>query len=219
MSSFLLDPIGFRLDGRPFYGFSGAEGENDGGGDEDNPDDDGDEPKVETDPLKRTQATLDKVIKERREARDELRPVKAVLRELGIDSPEALRAALTKSSGKQDTQVDAEKIRAEERAAARLEANRDVALAKVEAAAKGKFADPSDAVDFVRKNVDDLLGRDGKPDPKLIERELDDLLAAKPHWGVGTKEDLSFDGGARQSGGAPKSMDAWLRDKSRSRRG
>lgn len=218
MSSFLLDPIGFRLDGRPFYGFSGAEGEPDLKED-DNPDDDGDEPKVETDPLKRTQATLQKVTDERRAIRDEYRPVKAVLRELGIDTPEALRAALTKGNSKSEPQVDAEKIREEIRAETRLEANREIALARVEAKAKGMFADPSDAVDYVRKNVDDLLGRDGKPDPKLIERELDDLLAAKPHWGVGTKEDLSFDGGARTSGGAPKNMDAWLRDTSRRKRG
>lgn len=218
MSSFLLDPIGFRLDGRPFYGFSGAEGETDPK-EGDDPDDDGDEPKVETDPLKRTQATLQKVTDERRAIRDEYRPVKAVLRELGIDSPEALRAALTKSTSKSEPQVDAEKIREEIRAETRLEANREIALARVEAKAKGMFADPSDAVDYVRKNVDDLLGRDGKPDSKLIERELDDLLAAKPHWGVGTKEDLSFDGGARQTGGAPKSMDSWLRDTSRRKRG
>jgi antitoxin component of RelBE/YafQ-DinJ toxin-antitoxin module len=217
MSSFLLDPIGFRLDGRPFYGFSGAEGEADGK--EDDPDDDGDEPKVETDPLKRTQATLQKVTDERRAIRDEYRPVKAVLRELGIDTPEALRAALTKTSGKQEQQVDVEKVKAEAKAEATLESNRELALAKVEVAAKGLFADPDDAVDHLRKNVDDLLGRDGKPDKTAIKRELDDLLAAKPHWGAGTKEDLSFDGGARQTGGAPKGMDAWLRDKSRGRRG
>ena len=216
MSSFLLDPIGFRLDGRPFYGFSGAEDEPDPKEDDDS---DEDEPKVETDPLKRTQATLDKVIKERREARDELRPVKAVLRELGIDSPEALRAALTKGTAKQDASVDIEKVREEARREARLEANRDVALAKVEAKAKGMFEDPDDAVDHLRKNVDDLLGRDGKPDAQLIERELSDLLAAKPHWGVKKTGDLPFEGGARQSGGNPQGMDGFIRNASRAKRG
>jgi len=218
MSLSPFDVLGFRLDGRPFYGFSGADGEDDKDG-EDSDDDDGDEPKVEPDPLKRTQATLDKVIKERKEIRDEYRPVKQVLRELGIDSPEALRAALTKGSGKQDQPVDIERVREDARQEIRLEANRDLALAKVEAAAKGMFADPDDAVDHLRRNVDDLLGRDGKPDKSAIKRELDDLLAAKPHWGVTERKDVSFDGGARQPGGAKQGMDSWLRDKARQKRG
>ncbi len=230
MSPCLSNPLGFRLDGRPFWGFSGAEDDEDknGGGsdtDDDDDADDSDDDKPEKDPVKRLEKTLAVVREERKAARDEFRPYKAALRELGIQTPDQLKELLTKGSGagasgsgKQD-QVDVEKVREEARAEVRLEANRDLALAKVEAAAKGLFADPDDAVSHLRGNVDDLLGRDGKPDKNAIKRELDDLLAAKPHWGVGRQEDIGFDGGARQSGGGKQTMDSFLRQKSRERRG
>jgi hypothetical protein len=214
----LLDPLGFRLDGRPFWGFSGAEGDDDGGGDPE-PDDDVDVDDGK-DPVKALKATLQKVTDERRAVRDEFRPWKAAFRELGIDSPDKLKDLLGASgtSGKQEP-VDVEKIREAARSEVRLEANRDLALAKVEAAAKGMFADPDDAVSFLKGSVDDLLGRDGRPDKNAIKRELDDLLAAKPHWGVGKQEDMSFDGGARTPATAPKTMDTFLRQASRNKRG
>jgi hypothetical protein len=220
MSTSLIDPLGFRLDGRPFWGFSGAEGEDTGdGGDSDSGDTDsgGD---TETDPVKKLEAKYETAAKERKQARDELRPWKAALRELGIQDPGQLKELLTKGSGAgAQEQVDVEKIRETERAAVRLESNREIALAKVEAKAKGMFADPSDAVDYLRKNVDDLLDRDGKPDPKSIERELGDLLEAKPHWGVSKQEDMDFDGGVRQTAGGKQSMDDFLRKTSRTKRG
>jgi hypothetical protein len=142
------------------------------------------------------------------------------LRELGIQSPDQLKELLTKGSGgTSDKPVDVEAIRKTEREAIQLETNREIALAKVEAKAKGMFQDPDDAVNHLRGNVDDLLGRDGKPDPKAIERELGDLLAAKPHWGVKQQGEMDFDGGARQTAGGAQSMDEFLRKTSRNRRG
>lgn len=203
-----FSPLGFRADGRPFYGFAGAG--------EDEEDQDVEQGQEESGSEQtRLEATLKKVSDERRAVRDEFRPWKAAIRELGIESPDALREAL--KGGK--PQFDQNKIREEERAAARLEANRDVAIAKVEAAAKGRFADPADAVDYVRKNVDDLLGKDGKPDQKAIDRELEELLAAKPHWGLKPAGSVGFDGGARQSAGSPPKMDDWLRKESDRKRG
>lgn len=221
MSPFLLDPLGFRLDGRPFWGFSGAEGEDDGNDDDLDADDNEGE---EKDPVKKLQATLDKVSAERRAARDEFRPYKATLRELGIQSPEQLKELLTKGTGasgagKQQEQVDIEKVKADARAEVQLETNRELALARVEAAAKGMFADPDDAVDHLRKNVDDLLGRDGKPDKAAIKRELAELLAAKPHWGAKQDGNMDFDGGARQPAGQKLTMDGFLRQVSRTKRG
>lgn len=224
MSPFLLDPIGFRLDGRPFYGFSGAEGEDDKGGED--PDDvDENDDDEEKDPVKKLQNTLAKVSSERKEARDAFRPYKAALRELGIQSPEQLKELLGKGSGagasgtgKQEP-VDLDKVRADARAEVQLEANRDLALAKVEAAAKGMFEDPDDAVSFLKGSVDDLLGRDGKPDKNAIKRELDDLLASKPHWGVKKGESMGFDGGARQAAGGKQGMDDFIRGASRAKRG
>ena len=230
MSPVLLDPIGFRLDGRPFYGFFGA-GDDDGdGGDGGDSGDGGDgadgDGGTEKDPVKVLETTLTKVRNERKAAQDEFRPYKAMLRGLGIQNPEQLKELLTKGSGagasgtgKQDP-VDIEKVRAEARAEVQLEANRDLALARVEAKAKGMFADPDDAVEHLRRNVDDLLGRDGKPDPKAIERELDDLLAAKPHWGVKQTQEFGLDGGARtSSGGRTQTMDGFLRQESARKRG
>lgn len=226
MNPFLLDPLGFRLDGRPFWGFLGGDGETGGGGEDSDADDDddadGDDGKDEKDPVKTLKSTLEKVTAERRAVRDEYRPVKAVLRELGIDSPEALRAALTKGAGAgkgDDKPVDVDKIREQAKAEATLEANRELALARVETLASSMFEDPDDAVDHLRRNVDDLLGRDGKPSKDAIKRELDDLLAAKPHWGKAKQGDIGFDGGARQSGGTPKGMDGFLRQVSRAKRG
>jgi hypothetical protein len=211
----LFDPLGFRLDGRPFWGFSGAEGDDDGG--------DGDDAAAEKDPVKVLESTLSKVRQERKQVQDEFRPWKAAFRELGIDSPDRLKdllggAGASGGTGKQE-QVDVEAIRKQARDEIRLESNRDLALAKVEAAAKGMFADPDDAVAFFKGSVDDLLGRDGKPDKNVIKRELDGLLAAKPHWGVGKQEDMSFDGGARTPATAPKTMDTFLRQASRNKRG
>lgn len=216
-------PLGFRLDGRPFWGFSGAEGEDDGdGGDPGSSDGDtGDGGTgAERDPVKVLESTLNKVRQERKAVQDEFRPYKAALRELGIQSPDQLKELLTKGSGStSEKPVDVEAIRETERKAIQLETNREIALAKVEAKAKGMFQDPDDAVNHLRGNVDDLLGRDGKPDPKAIERELGDLLAAKPHWGVKEQKDIGFDGGARQPAGGKQSMDTWLREKHRARRG
>jgi hypothetical protein len=223
MSLSPFDPLGFRLDGRPFWGFSGAEGEDDGGGDDSDSDDDAD---VDDDkePAKPAKSTLQKVIDERKAVRDEYRPWKAALRELGIDSPDKLKDLLTKgAAGASGTgtqnQVDLDKVREDARAEVRLESNRDLALAKVEAAAKGMFADPDDAVSFLKNRVDDLLGRDGKPDKSAIKSELDELLAAKPHWGVGKQEDMTFDGGVRTPATAPKTMDGFLRQESARKRG
>jgi hypothetical protein len=218
MSQFLLNPLGHRFDGRPFWGFSGAEGEEggDGGGSGDG---DAGNGGTETDPVKRLEGIVEKVSAERKEARDELRPWKAALRELGIQSPDALKELLAKGSGKPET-VDIDKIRRETEASVRLEASREIALANVKAEAKGKFADPTDAVDYLRKHVDDLLDREGKPDPKAIERELSDLLEAKPHWGVKQTGQMGFDGGPRQTAnGKPQGMDSFIRDKSRAKRG
>lgn len=227
MPSHLLDPLGFRLDGRPFYGFSGAAGDDDeGGGDTDSDDDDADgDGATEKDPVEVLESTLTKVRQERKAERDEFRPYKAALRELGVQSPEQLKELLSKGSGagasgsgKQE-QVDVEAIRTQARQEAALEANRDLALARVEAAAKGMFADPDDAVSFLKGSVDDLLGRDGKPDRNAIKRELDDLLASKPHWGVQQQGDLSFEGGARAPASGKPSMDTFIRTKSREKRG
>lgn len=225
MPDFPYLPLGYRCDGRPIFGFQGGDGEGDGDGGSDSDGDGDGGGTAETDPVKRLESTLAKVITERKEVRDEFRPWKAALRELGVQNPDQLKEMLGKGSGsgapgtgKQEP-VDIEAVRKQARDEIRLEANRDVALAQVEAAAKGMFADPEDAVSHLRGSVDDLLGRDGKPDKKAIERELGDLLAAKPHWGVVKDGPASFDGGARQAAGGKQTMDSWLRDRSRQKRG
>lgn len=230
MSQFLLDPLGFRLCGKPYWGFAGGDGTGDGGGgdgggsDSDDPDDDDPEGKPETDPVKKLESTLSKVRQERKAVQDEYRPFKAALRELGISTPEALKEALTKGAGTstkggKPEEVDVEKVREAARAEVRQEAAREIALSRVEAMAKGMFQDPEDAVEHLRKNVDDLIGRDGKPDKNAIARELGDLLEAKPHWGSKKPGEVDFDGGARQTSSKPGSMDSFIREASRKKRG
>lgn len=222
MTPNLTDPLGFRTDGRPFWAVWGGDGESDqdGGGSDTDSDSDEDDEKEEKDPVKKLESTLAKVRAERKAAQDEFRPFKAALRELGIDSPDALKSALTKKSDAKGgtSDVDLDKVREDARREARQEANRDLALAKVETMATGMFADPDDAVSRLGKHVDDLLGRDGKPDPKAIKAELDELLEEKPHWGIKRQGEIGFDGGPRQSGGGQKDMNVFIRDLHQRRR-
>lgn len=234
MSHHLDAPLGFRTDGRPFWLFFGSAPEDgDGGaGDGDNGDGDGDtggdndgdgKPPVEADPVKKATAPL---LSDLKRVRGEYRPIKQVLNDLGISTPEQLREALTGKSngkpGKGDSggeQVDVEKIRTEAKAEATREANRRVALSKIEARSTGKFADPEDAVNALTGEVDDFINADGTIDVKGIDSELERLLTRKPHFGIPTEGTLNFDGGARRTATAPAKMDDFLRNDSRRKRG
>lgn len=215
--------LGHRSDGRPFWAFFGGEGEGGagdggtGGGDGGAGDGGaGDEPSVQ-DQIKAAKGPLQRDLNA---TRNELRPLKEVLRDLGIDSPEALREALQGKSGpKGGEQVDVEKIKADAIRDANRQAQRQIASAKVESRATKDFMDPEDAVNALTGDLDDFIDKEGKIDTKRIDTALSELLERKPHYGKQKGNGADFDSGVRQTGGKPPTMDNWLREKSRQKRG
>lgn len=88
-----------------------------------------------------------------------------------------------------------------------------VVKTEVRAAAREKFADPSDALAFIDLSnikVDD----DGNTDDKAIQSALDALLKDKPHLAKQQKSSTgSADQGARGTGTTSQDMNALLRAK------
>jgi hypothetical protein len=228
MSIELVYPLGFRLDGRPIWGMSGAEGEDGGEGDGDGKDDDkdadgkdADEPKTEIERLRKSIAAEREATKA---ARTEARAYKVAMREAGVTSLEALKEILsTKGKGagsaSGDQQIDLAKITKEAESKATTQANRMIALAKVEARAAGIFEDPDDVVAYFRDQADDFVGDDGRPDVKHIDRELLVLADLKRHWVKKKEGGTDFELGARQTATGKPSMDNFLRSASRNKRG
>lgn len=236
MSPCLADPLGFRSDGRPFWGFLGGAPDDGAGGGDSNSDKDGDDgddsdgdDEDEKDPVKKLERSLAAARADAKKARDELRPFKTVLRSSGIHSADDLSSRLSsgstggssKDGNQQDKPVDVEAIRKEAKAEARREASKGIVLAKIEARATGKFADPEDAVAALTGRWDDFLDTKGDVDARDIDHALSDLLARKPHFKVPSGDKLpGFDGGARGSAaGGKATMDSWLRDESARKRG
>ena len=220
----LDSPLGFRADGRAFWAFFGAEGEGEGGdsGGDDGGGDDGGTPPADPDPVKRATAPLLQDLKRTRDQLREMRPLKALMQELGISSPEALREALEaskKGSGTQAPTVDIDAITKKAEKAAEQKALRRVAESKIEARATGKFADPEDAVAALSGDLDDFITAEGKIDTKAIDGELERLLVRKPHFSVKAATGTNFDGGARQTASAPQTMNDWLHKLSADKRG
>lgn len=217
--------LGFRADGRPIYRFCGGAPDDDGGGDggggDDGGDDDGGGDTPETDLPDGVKKVLANERAATKKVRDEFRPYKAALRAAGIHSPDDLAKVLGgggDSKGTPAPTVDADKIRREAQAEADRKAFRLVAESKIEARATGKFADPEDAVNALRADIDDFYDKDGKPDVKAIDRELSGLLERKPHYGA-TRKAPDFDGGARQTAVTSSDWNAQLREESARKRG
>lgn len=219
-------PLGYRKDGRPFYGFSGGEGEGDDGGDDGGGDTGGDSkgaPAGET-PEQRFERLLAVARGETKAERDKFRPYRKVFSDLGITSPDQLAelgGKKTGSTGDADQKVDIEAVRKEAERTARNEYNRELVKAKIEARAAQKFADPEDAVLALSTDLDDFIGRDGQVDVRFIDSELDSLLTRKPHYGKQKSGNPpGFDGGARSTAaGGKTNMDDFLREQSRAKRG
>ena len=54
--------------------------------------------------------------------------------------------------------------------------------AEAERQAVGRLADPEDL--WVATQLDDLLGEDGRLDPKRVDQVIGELLNRRPHWGI-----------------------------------
>jgi hypothetical protein len=121
--------------------------------------------------------------------RDGAKPWKQLARELGVKSPEDIKALIAGKSAEQD---DAGRAVREATAAAEAKANAKIVRAEVKAAAAGKFADPADAAAFLDLTEFEV-NEDGDVDQDAIAAALDDLLKKKPH--------LAAQGGRRFAGG------------------
>lgn len=239
----LVNPLGFRADGRPIWTFSGSEGDDDGGGgsggsggdggDGGGGDDDGDDDDTpDKDGL--TSKGRKALGNERTKVKNltaEVRPVRKLLRDTGLTIEQVIEKVTGTSTGGDNggggnggqngngtgqngglSQADVDRARQEAQREAQTSAQHEIALARVEARAAQKFADPEDAVMHLRGEVDDLLGRDGKPDVTAIDAALDDLLTRKPHLGKSDEDGPDFEGGSRGgAAGAPKGMDGFIR--------
>lgn len=199
-------PLGFRDDGTPFWVyFGGSEGSSElaGGGGSDAGDDEGDEDDDEgSDDVSRLSRALESERVRSDQARRSLRPWLSLARELGVKSPEDIRAKLTATSGKeQETQ---EAVRAAEqkvlkRANDRILRSEIKAIAALEPKGRSAFADPSDAMHYL--NLDDYeVDETGDVPVAQIEADLKALLVRKPHLAKVSKR-VDYEGGARGGAG------------------
>lgn len=237
----LSDPLGFRQNGTPIWGFSGSDGEEDGGsggtggdgtgsgGGGDDADDTDDQPDAQG-LTSKGRAALQQERTKAKNLTAEVRPLRQLLRDTGLTFDQLRALATSGGQGSQNgngqqqgqgqggDQVDPERIRQEARREAETAAQKKIALARVEARAARKFADPEDAVKFLSDETDDLLDRNGNPDIGAIDSALEDLLQRKPHLGKQEEGVPDFDGGSRNTAGGQPSMDGFLRGLSRTKR-
>jgi len=122
---------------------------------------------------------LEAMKKKERETRAKLRAAKAEI------------AALT---APKDGEQTPDQLRSEIEQGVRAEFNERLVKAEVKAAAAASFADPEDAVAFLKMSDFDV-DENGDVDPSDIEDALKDLLAKKPHL---AKQDATQGGSKRR---------------------
>jgi hypothetical protein len=210
-------PLGLRADGSPFWAYVGAEGEGTGTGtDGDGESEDEEDENDDDDGL--TPGGKKAIEAERaaaKAARDALRPWRMLAKELGLKSPDEVRAALqatkndqSKSDQRsQQDQVDVRRVQQE----ITEKANKRIINAEIRALAAERFADPRDAVKFLDAGEYDV-DEDGEVDSRSIERDLSELLREKPHLAKVSRR-VDFEGGARGgTSGKPLSMNEIIRN-------
>lgn len=198
-----LTAIGLRRNGDPIWPVKGGSedadagdaGDGDGADDGDGDGQDGDEP-LGPAGMKALEAEKDK----RRKAQSALRPWSALARELGVKSPEEVKALLAGKTGDGDGQ-DVDKVRREALAEATRQANDRIIRSEVKAAAAGKLADPADAIRLLDLTQFEV-GDDGEVDEDAITEAIDDLVKKKPYLAAqgGRRFQGSGDGGHRGDG-------------------
>jgi len=189
-----LTALGLRRNGQPIWPVRGASSDDPGEVD-DEPDGDvdgdgDDQGDGNTDDLRDAgKKALDTMKGQRNKARADLRPWAALARELGVKSPDEIKALIggKRTAGDGGAAPDPEQIRREARAEAQRETLNDRVLDKIEAKAR-KFADPADAAALLLRehDVDDFL--DGtRIDAAAVEEALDELLGRKPYLAAVTQ--------------------------------
>jgi hypothetical protein len=201
-------PLGLRADGTPFWGYHGAEGEEGGEESEEENEDEENETGDGLTPGGRKAIEAERAAA--KAARDALRPWRVLAKELGVTSPDEVRAALAAKTDKAEKKQDEVDVRQVQREILD-KANTRIVNAEIRALAADKFADPRDAVKFLNAGDYDV-DEDGEVDSRSIERDLSDLLREKPHLAKVSRR-VDFEGGVRgPTSGKPRSMNDIIRD-------
>ncbi|MDT0270264.1 hypothetical protein RM844_28735 [Streptomyces sp. DSM 44915] len=117
------------------------------------------------------------------------------------------RRAAEEKLNQQAGQDDAERARAAAESAALAKANARILRAEVRAAAKGKLADPKDALTFL--DLDQFeVGDDGEIDADEIEEAIDELIKNKPYLAAQGRPRFqgTGDGGAARKASRPRQL-------------
>jgi hypothetical protein len=197
MSDDVRAPLGWRLDGSPIWGYSGAadgdgdDGTGDGDGEGDDGDGDGDE---NLDDVTRLTRSIEAERKATKTAKDGLRPFVRLCRELGVKDADALRELVAKANG-QTSDTDDKVAKAREEILSR--ANTRIVKSEIKTLAAKDFADPSDAIRFLEIG-DYEVDEDGNVDERAITKDLKSLLRDKPHLAKKGREP-GFEPGARRT--------------------
>lgn len=217
------NPIGYRRNGSPIWGYSGAapddggDGGNDGGGDdgggsdsdEDEDDDDGDEGLTAA-----GRRAIEAERKAAQRAKAAYKPFAQLARDTGL-SVEEMRKRLTdaKTGGKDSKdskdEVDVEEIRRQTRAEVSAKSDARFVRAAVKAEAASVLNDPADAIRFLDLS-DYEVDEDGEVDAAQVKRDLKSLIADKPYLAK-KKSAADFDGGPRGKAPANGSMSDVIR--------
>ncbi|WP_046507110.1 hypothetical protein [Streptomyces odonnellii] len=117
------------------------------------------------------------------------------------------RRELEQQLAAKDGADDAEAARRKAEADATAKANGRILKAEIRAAAKGRLADPKDALTFLDLEQFEV-GEDGEIDPEEIEEAITDLLKDKPYLAAATAKRFqgTGDGGAARKASRPKQL-------------
>ncbi|KUN92041.1 hypothetical protein AQJ67_41345 [Streptomyces caeruleatus] len=117
------------------------------------------------------------------------------------------RRELERALAEKDGADDAEQARRKAETDAMAKANDRILKAEIRAAAKGRLADPKDAMTFL--DLDQFeVGEDGEIDPEEVEEAITDLLKSKPYLAAATAKRFqgTGDGGAARKASRPKQL-------------
>lgn len=117
------------------------------------------------------------------------------------------RRELEQRLAEKDGADDAEQTRRKAEADAIAKANSRILRAEIRAAAKGRLADPKDALTFLDLEQFEV-GEDGEIDSEEIEEAISDLLKDKPYLAAQSRQRFqgTGDGGAARKASRPKQL-------------